>query len=61
LPVSRRDAFLKSVAGRVAGVPCVGMAKIESAIAFVLNNYGVGGGNQAFQSKHHNQTKGIFR
>jgi hypothetical protein len=60
LPVSRRDAFLKSVAGRVCGVPCAGMAEIESAIAFVLNTYGVAGGNQAFQ-KHHNPTKGIFR
>ena len=48
LPISSRDAFLKSVAGRVAGVPNVGMAEIESAIRFVLNLYGIGGGNQAF-------------
>jgi hypothetical protein len=48
LPVTSRDAFLKSVAGRVAGVPCLGIAEIESAIAFVLNNYGIAGGHQAF-------------
>jgi hypothetical protein len=56
LPASRRDTFLRSVAGRVAGLPCVGMAEIESAIAFVLNNYGIGGGNQAFK-----QARGVRR
>lgn len=48
LPVTSRDAFLKSVAGRVAGVPHVSMSEIERAIAFVLNNYGIIAGNQAF-------------
>ena len=48
LPVTSRDVFLKSVAGRVAGSPCVGMGEIERAIAFVLNHYGVIGGSQAF-------------
>jgi hypothetical protein len=48
LPASRRDMFLRSVAGRVAGLPCVGMAEIESAISFVLNTYGIGGGPRAF-------------
>jgi hypothetical protein len=44
LPVSQRDSFVRSVAGRVAGLPNVGMAEIESAIQFVLNSYGVTGG-----------------
>lgn len=43
LPVGRRDVFLRSVAGRVAGLPCVGLAEIETAIAFTLNVYGVTG------------------
>jgi hypothetical protein len=58
LPISSRDAFLKSVAGRVAGVPCLGMAEIESAIAFVLNNYGIAGGHRAFVNKNR---KEIFK
>lgn len=58
LPVSSRDAFLKSVAGRVVGIPCVGIAEIESAIQFVLNSYGVIGGNEAFSNHHHRQ-KGV--
>jgi hypothetical protein len=44
LPARQRDSFVRSVAGRVAGLPCVGMAEIESAIAFTLNVYGVTGG-----------------
>jgi hypothetical protein len=63
LPTSRRDAFLKSVAGRVAGLPNVGTAEIERAIEFALNCYGIGGGNRAFTTKpkRHNQMKGIFK
>jgi hypothetical protein len=52
LPVSSRDAFLRSVAGRVAGVPNVGIAEVETAIAFVLNSYGVGGGVNAFRHRN---------
>jgi hypothetical protein len=48
LPVTSRDAFLNSVAGRVAGLPCIGMAEIEQAIAVVLGTYGIAGGHQAF-------------
>lgn len=44
LPTRQRDAFLKSVAGRVAGLSDVGIAEIESAIEFTLNAYGVIGG-----------------
>jgi hypothetical protein len=44
LPTRQRDAFLRSVAGRVAGMPDVGIAEIESAIEFTLNAYGVVGG-----------------
>lgn len=51
LPVTSRNAFLKSVAGRVAGLPNVGTPEIESAIHFVLNSYGVIGG-PAFNGKH---------
>lgn len=51
LPASSRDAFLKSVAGRVAGIPNVGTAEIESAIQFVLNNYGIIGGVDAFTNQ----------
>ena len=50
IPVSCRSAFLKSVAGRVAGLSCIGMAEIESAITFTLNAYGVAGG-RAFNGK----------
>jgi hypothetical protein len=53
LPVSSRDAFLKSVAGRVAGLPNIGTAEIETAIQFVLNSYGVIGGHQAFTRPRH--------
>jgi hypothetical protein len=53
LPVTSRDSFLKSVAGR-----CVGMAEIETAISFVLNNYGVIGGPRAFVNKNR---KEIFK
>jgi hypothetical protein len=48
LPVTSRDAFLKSVAGRVAGVPYLGMDPVEHAIAVVLGIYGVAGGHRAF-------------
>jgi hypothetical protein len=58
LPATSRDGFLKSVAGRVAGVPCLGMAEIEEAIAFVLNNYGITGSSQAFDHpKRNNRSK----
>jgi hypothetical protein len=49
LPATSRNAFLKSVAGRVAGTPCISMAEIERAIQFVLNTYGIAGGNHAFK------------
>lgn len=62
LSISSRDAFLKSVAGRVAGLPCIGMAEIETAIRFVLNNYGVAPGNSAItRDKHSQLAKGVFR
>ena len=44
LPTRQRDSFVRSVAGRLAGLSNVGMAEIESAIEFVLNSYGVVGG-----------------
>ena len=44
LPPSRRDVFVRSVAGRVAHLPNFGLAEIECAIQFVLNQYGVIGG-----------------
>jgi hypothetical protein len=58
LPTHQRDLFLRSVAGRVAGLPCVSMAEIESAIAFVQNNYGIAGGHRAFVNKNR---KEIFK
>jgi hypothetical protein len=48
LPVTSRDAFLKSVAGRVAGSPHLGMETVEHAIAVVLGSYGIAGGHRAF-------------
>jgi hypothetical protein len=48
LPVGSRDAFLRSVAGRVADIPRVGLAELECAIAFVLASYGVSTGNRVF-------------
>jgi hypothetical protein len=60
LPASRRDMFLRSVAGRVAGLPCVGMAEIETAIAFVLNSYGVAPGTSAI-TKYHHYARGVFK
>jgi hypothetical protein len=38
LPVSSRDAFLKSVAGHVAGVPHPGMDTVDHAIAVVTRH-----------------------
>jgi hypothetical protein len=62
LPVSQRDMFLRSVAGRVAGQPCVGMAEIESAIRFVLNSYGVAPGNNAIaRNEYSRYAKGVFK
>jgi hypothetical protein len=62
LPASRRDLFVRSVAGRVAGLPCVGMAEIETAITFVLNSYGVAPGNSAIaRNKYSHYAKGVFR
>jgi hypothetical protein len=62
LPASRRDSFVRSVAGRVAGLPCVGMAEIESAITFVLNSYGVAPRNSAIaRNKYSHYAKGVFR
>jgi hypothetical protein len=58
LPASRRDIFLRSVAGRVAGLPCIGVAEIESAITFVLNSYGVCPGNNAITR---NKYRGVFK
>jgi hypothetical protein len=62
LPASRRDMFLRSVAGRVAGLPGVGMAEIESAITFVLNSYGVAPGNSAIaRTKYSHYARGVFQ
>jgi hypothetical protein len=44
LPQHARDSFLRSVAGRVAGLPNVGNAEIERAINFVLNCRGITSG-----------------
>ena len=62
LPVNQRDAFVRSVAGRVAGLPNIGMAEIEQAIQFVLNSYGVATGTNAItRSKHSRYARGVFR
>jgi hypothetical protein len=62
LQVSQRDSFVRSVAGRVAGLPCIGMAEIESSITFVLNSYGVAPGNSAItRSKYSQYARGVFR
>jgi hypothetical protein len=62
LPDSRRDVFIMSVAGRVAGLRdmgvVIGMAEISSAIRFVLNNYGVAPG-KSFKMNYN--PKGIFQ
>jgi hypothetical protein len=60
LPVSSRDAFLKSVAGRVAGIPCVGHAEFERAICFVLGSYGVAGGKDFTQKRRKSNAAQIF-
>ena len=62
LPVSQRDSFVRSVAGRVAGLPCVGMAETESAITFVLNSYGVCPGTSAItRNKYDHYARGVFK
>jgi hypothetical protein len=63
LPQQQRDSFVRSVAGRVAGLPCVSMAEIESAIAFVLNSYGVAPGNNAVprNNSRSRYAKGVFK
>jgi hypothetical protein len=62
LPASRRDVFLRSVAGRLAGLPDVGDAEFEQAINFVLNNYGVAlGCNAITPNKYSQLAKGVFR
>jgi hypothetical protein len=62
LPDSRRDVFIMSVAGRVAGLrdmgEVVGMAEISSAIRFVLNSYGIAPG-KCFKMNY-NQ-RGVFK
>ena len=61
LPQHQRDRFVRSVAGRVAGVPHVGMAEIEHAIAFTLNAYGIALGNQALPRTRKDRANAIFR
>jgi hypothetical protein len=68
LPPHLRDPFTRSVAGRVSGMPNVGMAELEHAIQFVLGNFGIAGGADAFNGKHDNkaaqarqQAERIFR
>jgi hypothetical protein len=62
LPTSQRDSFVRSVAGRVAGLPCIGMAEIESAITFVPNSCGVCPDNNAIaRNKYSQYAKGVFR
>ena len=60
LPARQRNSFVRSVAGRVAGMPCGGAAEIESAIQFVLNSYGVAPGNSAITSNKYSP-KGVFK
>jgi hypothetical protein len=60
LPIGRRDIFLRSVAGRVAGLPSIGLAEIESAINFVLNSYGVVAGSNAIAGNSQ-YVKGVFK
>lgn len=61
LPVHQRDSFVRSVAGRVAGIPHFGLAEIESAISFVLNCRGIGGGHDAFTRNRTTKAERIFR
>lgn len=51
LPITSRDAFLKSVAGKVSGVPHLGMDTVDHAIAVVLGAYGIAGGHKAFTNR----------
>ena len=63
LPAHQRDAFVRSVAGRVADIPNFGIGEIECAIQFVLNHYGIAGGADAFTRSHKftQLAKGVFR
>jgi hypothetical protein len=62
-PTSKRDAFVRSVAGRLAGLPRVSISEIDSAIECVLNSYGIAFGSNAMT--HHrrqaNYSKGVFK
>jgi hypothetical protein len=63
LPAHKRDAFVRSVAGRLAGLPRVTISEIDSATEFVLNSYGIAFGSNAMT--HHrrqaNYCKGVFK
>jgi hypothetical protein len=62
LPPAKRDAFVRSVAGRVSGMTTIGMAEIEAAIQFVLNNYGIAGGADAFaRNQRKDRANALFR
>jgi hypothetical protein len=60
LPTHHRDAFLRSVAGRVNGNPSADQATLETAITFVLNSYGIGGGPDAFARPHKPRPERVF-
>jgi hypothetical protein len=63
LPASKRDAFVRSVAGRVAGLPRITISEIDSAVEFVLNSYGVAPGSSAIRHRRHhaNYARGVFK
>jgi hypothetical protein len=61
LPAHQRDAFVRSVAGRVADIPNFGLAEIETAIVYTLNAYGIALGNQALPRTQKGKPNALFR
>jgi hypothetical protein len=50
LPVSQRDSFLRSVAGRLADLHQPSLADVQAAIVFVLNTRGIAVGADLFHA-----------
>jgi hypothetical protein len=50
LPVSQRDTYLRSVAGRLSDLPRPSLADVQAAIVFVLNTRGIAVGADLFRA-----------
>jgi hypothetical protein len=57
IPVSQRDSFLRSIAGRLADLHQPTLGDVQAAIVFVLNTRGIAVGADLFHAEANKQRR----